>query len=89
MSFLKKGDAVHIYHEHLNKHSLIRDFFHGFTIDKSCLTRLLSFYEKYVYEAADKDHYHHHHKRGAYTVGSVASGIRHLQFERSLRASPH
>ena len=40
--------------EHLEKHSLIHDSQHGFTKGRSCLTNLLSFYNK-VFEAVDRD----------------------------------
>ncbi len=40
--------------DHLERHRLINDSQHGFTPGKSCLTNLLSFYNK-VFEAADQD----------------------------------
>ncbi len=40
--------------DHLDRHSLIHDSQHGFIKGKSCLTNLLSFYNR-VYEAADND----------------------------------
>ncbi len=40
--------------DHLNRHNSIHDSQHGFIKGKSCLTNLLSFYNR-VYEAADND----------------------------------
>ncbi len=40
--------------DHLNRYNLIHDSQQGFTKGKSCLTNLLSFYNR-VYKAADND----------------------------------